>query len=98
MRPLHWIALCIAFGVAIWFVYRTRESQPRTDENIDLNWRFILDDPVDAQQPDFDDSDWRYVSLPHDWMIEQQVARENPSGTAGHSPVPFFRKAGPEVW
>ena len=83
MKPLHWIALCIAFGVAIWFVYRTRESQPRTDENIDLNWRFILDDPVGANQPGFDDSNWRYVSLPHDWMIEQQVARENPSGTAG---------------
>jgi beta-galactosidase len=83
MKPLHWITLCIIFGLATWFVYRTRESQPRVDTTIDLNWRFILDDPAGASQPGFDDSEWRFVSLPHDWMIEQPVNRNNPSGTAG---------------
>ena len=83
MKPLHWIALCIAFGLATWFIYRTRESQPRTENYIDLNWRFVMGDPEGAQRPGFSDSDWRYISLPHDWMIEQKVAKDNPSGTAG---------------
>ena len=83
MKPLHWITVVIAFGLATWFIYRTRESQPRIDEVIDLNWRFVLDDPEYAHLPEFDDSDWRYISLPHDWMIEQPVKPGNPSGTAG---------------
>ena len=59
--------------MATWFIYRTRESQPRIDTTIDLNWRFIQDDPAGASEPGFDDSRWKYVSLPHDWMIEQPV-------------------------
>ena len=70
----------LAFLLATWFIYRTRESQQRADDTIDLNWRFILGDPGDASDPKFDDSDWRYVSLPHDWMIEQPVSESNPSG------------------
>lgn len=83
MKPLHWITIVIAFGLATWFIYRTRESQPRIDEAIDLNWRFILDDPKGAFLPSFDDSEWKYISLPHDWMIEQPVDEDNPSGRAG---------------
>jgi beta-galactosidase len=83
MKPLHWIALCIAFGIATWFIYRTRESQPRTDTNIDLNWRFVMGDPEGAEETAFNDSEWRYISLPHDWMIEQSVDEGNSSGTAG---------------
>ena len=55
MKPLHWITVVIAFGLATWFIYRTRESQPRIDEVIDLNWRFVLDDPEYAHLPEFDD-------------------------------------------
>lgn len=36
----------------------------------DDNWRFSLADPPGAQQPQFDDSDWRIVDTPHDWSIE----------------------------
>ena len=83
MKTVHWIALSFAFILATWFIYRTRDSQPRSDTTIDLNWRFILGDPKGASTPKYDDSDWKYVSLPHDWMIEQPVNRNNPSGTAG---------------
>ena len=83
MKTVHWIVLSFAFILATWFIYRTRDSQPRSDTTIDLNWRFILGDPKGASTPKYDDSDWKYVSLPHDWMIEQPVNRNNPSGTAG---------------
>ena len=36
----------------------------------DANWRFIQDNTISAEAPDYDDSKWRTVTLPHDWSIE----------------------------
>ncbi len=83
MKPFHWIILSVAFILATWFIYRTRDSQPRVDTAIDLNWRFVYGDPTGAEGSGYNDSEWRYLSLPHDWMVEQPVHQENPSGTAG---------------
>jgi beta-galactosidase len=33
-------------------------------------WRFVKGDAAGAQRPEFDDSSWRRVQLPHDWAIE----------------------------
>jgi len=83
MKTIHWITLGLVVVAATWFVYKTRESQSRIDTYIDLNWKFMLGDHAGAEDPDFDDSEWKYLSLPHDWMIEQAVREDNPSGTAG---------------
>jgi beta-galactosidase len=34
------------------------------------NWRFALGNYEGAEAPDFDDSAWRILDLPHDWQIE----------------------------
>ncbi len=44
-------------------------NKPRT-LSFDQGWRFIKDDPAGAEKPDFDDSGWRALDLPHDWSIE----------------------------
>lgn len=36
----------------------------------DEEWRFIRGNPPGAQLPDYPDSGWRKVTLPHDWSIE----------------------------
>ncbi|MCX7597962.1 MAG: hypothetical protein N2512_03710, partial [Armatimonadetes bacterium] len=36
----------------------------------DDGWQFLRGDAADAWKPDFDDSDWQKVDLPHDWAIE----------------------------
>lgn len=33
-------------------------------------WRFLKADAPGAEQPGFDDSSWRTLSVPHDWAIE----------------------------
>jgi len=33
-------------------------------------WRFFLGEAAGAESPDFDDTAWRVVRLPHDWAIE----------------------------
>ena len=83
MKPAHWIVLSITLIVATWFVYRTRDTQPRVDTVIDFNWRFIQGDQKGAEAPVYDDSWWRIISIPHDWMIEYPVDQANPSGLAG---------------
>ncbi|HDR68110.1 MAG TPA: hypothetical protein ENN61_03570, partial [Bacteroidaceae bacterium] len=96
MRLYHWITLAILLALATWFIYRTGDAYPRIDKNVDLNWKFTLSDPEEAHNPDFDDSQWRFVTLPHDWMIEQKVDKENPSGTAGGyypSGIAWYRKS-----
>lgn len=42
----------------------------RSVENIDLEWRFHLGDVDGASQPEYDDSGWRRLDLPHDWAVE----------------------------
>lgn len=83
MKAIHWIILCITIFVATWFIFNTRETAARIDTTIDLNWRFILGDPEGAAAPSFDDSDWRFVTLPHDWMIELPAAEDHAAGRAG---------------
>lgn len=36
----------------------------------DNNWLFTRDSVVGAEQPSFNDSKWRKLSLPHDWSVE----------------------------
>ncbi len=60
------------------------EIKPRTRELFTRSWKFHLGDTVqDACLPDFDDSGWRLLDLPHDWSIEGRFSRDNPATTAG---------------
>jgi len=45
-------------------------------------WKFKLGDIQNAQQPEFNDSDWRDLNLPHDWSVEGRFSQEWASGTA----------------
>lgn len=57
-------------------------SAPRS-ANFDEGWKFNLGDSAAYSQPDFNDSSWRSLNLPHDWAIEGDFSKENPSGTGG---------------
>lgn len=52
-------------------------------ENFNAGWRFHLGEVAGAEQPGFDDSGWRTLDLPHDWAIEGDFSKDNPSGTGG---------------
>ena len=51
--------------------------------SFNADWRFHLGEVAGAQEPGFDDSSWRSLSLPHDWAIEGDFSIDNPSGTGG---------------
>ncbi|MEM9080297.1 MAG: beta-galactosidase GalB [Verrucomicrobiota bacterium] len=45
-------------------------ADSRTRESFNDNWSFHKGAAPGAEQPDFDDSNWRKLDLPHDWAIE----------------------------
>lgn len=55
---------------------------PRQRILFDRNWRFQQGDAAGAEAPGFDDSAWRPLNLPHDWMIEG-VKGQNPQDMDG---------------
>jgi len=44
----------------------------------DSDWLFQLGGALGADSPDFDDSDWRPIELPHDWSIENLPETNSP--------------------
>src|SRR5262249_39199943 len=79
---------------------RPRPSPPsdppvRNRQLFDDGWRFLMGDPNGASAPNFDDSAWRPLGLPHDWSIEGVFSPDNPSGQyGGYAPggIGWYRK------
>ena len=58
-------------------------SEPRERLSFNEGWLFSLTDDSLAARPEFVDSGWRKLNLPHDWAIEGDFSQDNPSGTGG---------------
>ena len=68
---------------------------PREKMDFNDSWTFHLGDIPQASDPDFDDSAWRVLNLPHDWAVEGDFSQDNPSGTGGGAlpgGVAWYRK------
>lgn len=65
----------------------------RLAKSLNLDWCFYKGDELRAWQNRFDDSNWRKVTIPHDWSVEEPFSKEHSSGT-GYLPggVGWYRK------
>ena len=63
--------------------------------NFDANWRFYKGAAEGAEKPDFDDSNWKLLRLPHDWAIEGPFDEKlNPeTGGLPVSGIGWYRKS-----
>ncbi|HEX8522323.1 MAG TPA: glycoside hydrolase family 2 TIM barrel-domain containing protein [Tepidisphaeraceae bacterium] len=52
----------------------------RAFQPLDQDWRFFLGDVEGGEKNNCDDAKWRVLDLPHDWSVEGEYRRENPSG------------------
>jgi beta-galactosidase len=55
---------------------KPKDDEARTRVKFNTDWKFINEDVEDGQDPDFDDSAWRQLNLPHDWAIEGPFSEE----------------------
>jgi beta-galactosidase len=71
-------------------------SNPRMVIPFDKGWRFLLGDNPAAKQPNFDDTRWRILDVPHDWSIEGPVnpppTGDNTGGYFTHG-IGWYRKS-----
>ena len=49
----------------------------------DEGWLFLLADSSQMSAPEYNDSYWRKLDLPHDWAIEGDFSDSNPAGATG---------------
>lgn len=73
MKPLRLFGSCLA-GLLILASARAEVGEkfvappsPRSAYNFNPGWKFAFGDTAGAERPDFDDSAWASVSLPHTW-------------------------------
>ena len=76
MRRLAMAGVWICLAAAPW--------RPRASPWPSMpDWRFLKQDAPSTEKPEFADSAWRTVNLPHDWSIEGPFDRQNTTGAAG---------------
>lgn len=51
--------------------------------DFDADWKFAHDEQAGADVPEFDDSDWRVLNVPHDWAFEADYSPKAAQGDAG---------------
>ncbi len=59
----------------------------------DSDWRFLKVDAPGAEIPDFDDTEWRLLDLPHDWSIED-LPQETINAPQVPTPAPATGRRG----
>ncbi|MDD3037419.1 DUF4982 domain-containing protein [Bacteroides sp.] len=63
MKYTKWLLTILLLGVACII------HAQRTETLLEKGWKFIKGDFPEAQQTDFNDSEWESVIIPHDWAI-----------------------------
>ncbi|MFM2295684.1 MAG: hypothetical protein RLZZ350_2097, partial [Verrucomicrobiota bacterium] len=77
MHPLKKLFAALALTVLATQLH-AREGAPLLE-----GWKFFQGDAPGAEQPNFDDSKWQTVTLPHDWSIAGPFAETNKTGGSG---------------
>ncbi len=67
-------------------------SAARIRESFDFGWKFLKGDSPGAQQPEFPDSAWRTLDLPHDWSIEGPFSDQEKAQGSLPTGIGWYRK------
>jgi beta-galactosidase len=77
MKAIHFLLI---LTLTAGFLSCGKQNDYQVKVNLNAEWKFSLESDSSCISPDYDDSDWRVVDLPHDWSIELPLAEENPGG------------------
>jgi beta-galactosidase len=78
-RPFLLQFFCIGLLVSSCSV---KETRSRID--FGESWKFALNiDSIGPEKPEFDDSAWRTLNVPHDWSIEGEFSETHPASPGG---------------
>lgn len=93
LRHVITYSLAVVLGVFIPWVYADAQVSFGRSEKFNDGWLFQLGDDDGSFKPEYADSTWRRLSLPHDWSIEGTYSPDLASGT-GYLPggISWYRK------
>jgi beta-galactosidase len=87
--------IIVALATLVLWPSIVRAGDARTTLSFDSDWRFLNADSPGAEQPQFDDSTWTKLDVPHDWSIAGPFSETNLTGGAGGflpSGIGWYRK------
>lgn len=88
MKKIFYLTVLVCYPLII-------NGQVSFGEPVIINdeWKFKLGEVEEAKLPDFNDSSWRTLNLPHDWSVEGILSPDKASAT-GYLPggVAWYRK------
>jgi beta-galactosidase len=84
IKGLALAILLIMIGVVDYSCNQASGNLPERMVSFNSNWKFNRNELEGAEQPAFEDSDWRILDVPHDWSIE-----DLPSNTGKNQVGPF---------
>ncbi len=92
MKPYRFLLLALTACLLTSLQTRAQVSFG-TAEKFNNDWCFALIDDEKMAQPDYDDSRWRKLDLPHDWSVEGRLSPSLASCT-GYLPggIAWYRK------
>jgi beta-galactosidase len=70
--------LLLLFAGMISTIGLMAQNQENGTHHFDTDWRFHRGGALSAENPTFDDSQWRVLDLPHDWSIEDLSETNSP--------------------
>ena len=73
---------CIFF---VFFCFINGAGQSRFEIDFNKGWKFSSGNDSSAVDPGYNDSQWRSLSLPHDWSIESDFIKDAPATNQGGS-------------
>jgi beta-galactosidase len=91
---LKWYSVLVLMVVGL--VSAQAQVSPRKVELFNGNWKFYLGDDNEAKNETYNDSQWRQLTLPHDWSIEGAFSEKNSTGQGGGglpTGIGWYRKA-----
>jgi len=86
------------YYLLIFFILISCNTNENVRSRIDFTegWKFCLGDNEQASRSGYDDSAWRKLNLPHDWSIEGEFSKDNPTkvnGGALPAGIGWYRKS-----
>jgi len=64
------LVACLSLCLTLPLPAASAAGEEGRERSLDADWRFVRRDAPGAEQPDYDDGEWRTLSVPHDWSIE----------------------------
>lgn len=73
----------VLHSILFFFFIQGVAAQLRQVQDFNDDWRFKLEDDLQFRHPDYSDTDWERITIPHDWSIGFDFGEEYPAGNAG---------------